>query len=121
MDKVKKFFCGFKYATNGILETIKNELNIKVHFFIMFLVIILGFLLIISVFEWIICIILFSIVIAAEIFNTAIEHIVNNLVSDKNEYARMAKDASAGAVLVLAIGSAIIGTIIFLPKILQII
>lgn len=120
-DKFKKFFLGFKYAINGICETIKNELNIKIHIVIMLIVIILGVLLRISILEWFICIILFAIVIAGELFNTAIENIVNNLMPNKNEYARMAKDASAGAVLTLAIGSAIIGCIIFLPKIIVII
>lgn len=115
---LNKFFCGFKYAFNGIFETIKNERNIKVHIFIMFLVIILGFFLKISILEWFICIILFAIVISGELFNTAIENIVDNLMPEKNEFARIAKDASAGAVLVLAIGSAIIGIIIFIPKIL---
>lgn len=117
---MKKFLLGFKYAFNGIIETIKKERNIKIHFLVMFLVIVLGFLLQISTLEWIICIILFSIVIAGELFNTAIENVVNNLMPEKNEFARMAKDASAGAVLVLAIGSSIIGIIIFLPKILLI-
>lgn len=117
---MKKFLLGFKYAFNGIFETLKKERNIKIHFCIMLLVIILGIILHISKSEWIICIVLFSIVIAGELFNTAIENVVNNLMPEKNEFARMAKDASAGAVLVLAIGASIIGIIIFLPKILVI-
>ena len=84
----------------------------------MILVIIFGVLFEISVIEWIICIILFGVVISAEIFNTAIENIVDNLIQEPNEYARMAKDASAGAVLIVAICSAIVGGVIFLPKIL---
>ena len=116
-DEIKKFFMGFKYAFTGIFETIKEERNIKVHIFIMTLVIIMGILLKISIAEWMICIILFSIVIAGEIFNTAIEKTVDMISKEKCELARRAKDSSAGAVLVLAIGAAIIGLIIFLPKI----
>lgn len=115
---LKKFLLGFKYAFNGIFETVRNERNIKVHIFIMFFVIISGFYFRISILEWFICIILFSIVIAGEIFNTAIENLVDFICPDKNEKARIIKDSSAGAVLVLAIGSAIIGFIIFIPKII---
>ena len=60
------------------------------------------------------------IVISAELFNTAIETIVDMVSPQKNEKAKLAKDISAGAVLILAIGSAIVGFIIFLPKIIAI-
>ena len=53
----------------------------------------------------------------AELFNTALETVVNLVSPEKNELARKAKDISAGAVLIVAIFSAIIGLIIFLPKV----
>ena len=115
---MKKFLNSFKYAFQGILTSFKSERNMKVHFLIMFLVIILGLLYKISKVEWMICIILFSIVIAGELINTAIEITVDIAMPEKNEKAKKAKDVSAGAVLVLAIGAAIIGLIIFIPKIL---
>ena len=114
---MKKFLNSFKYAFQGILTSFKSERNMKVHFLIMFLVIILGLLYKISKVEWMICIILFSIVIAGELINTAIEITVDIAMTEKNEKAKKAKDVSAGAVLVLAIGAAIIGLIIFIPKI----
>lgn len=117
-DWLIKFLLGFKYAFSGILETIKKERNIKVHIFVMLLVIIAGLYFKISLIEWFICIILFSIVISGEIFNTAIENLVDLVCPEKNEKAKIIKDASAGGVLILAIGSAIIGLIIFVPKIL---
>lgn len=87
----------------------------------MILVIIAGIILKISKIEWIICIILFGIVISAEMFNTAIEQTVDIAMPEKNEKAKIAKDVSAGAVLIVAIASAIIGLIIFIPKITNII
>ena len=114
---MKKFLNSFKYAFQGILTSFKSERNMKVHFLIMFLVIILGLLYKISKVEWMICIILFSIVIAGELINTAIEITVDIAMPEKNEKAKKAKDVSAGAVLVLAIGAAIIGLIIFIAKI----
>ena len=119
MNKIKELLLSFKYAIEGILQTIKSERNMKIHIFMMVLVIIFGIVFKISVFEWIICIILFSIVIGAELFNTAIENTVDIIMPQKNDKAKIAKDASAGAVLVLSIGSAVIGLIIFIPKLLN--
>ena len=83
----------------------------------MILVIIVGILFKINKYEWIICVICFAIVIGGELFNTAIETVVDMVMPYKNEKAKIAKDVSAGAVLVLAMGAAIVGFIIFMPKI----
>lgn len=114
--KSKKIANSFKYALQGFYSAIKTERNMKIHIFIMILVIIAGILLRINKYEWVICIICFAIVIGGELFNTAIETIVDMLMPYKNEKAKIAKDISASGVLVLAIGAAIIGLIIFLPK-----
>ena len=115
--KTKKILNSFKYAFQGIITSFKTERNMKIHV-IMLLVIIAGILLKISNIEWFICIILFTLVISAELFNTAIETVVDMITTEKNEKAKIAKDVSAGAVLILAIGSAIVGLMIFIPKII---
>lgn len=117
--KTKKLINSFKYAIQGFLMSFRKERNMKIHFFIMIAVIVLGLLLKISKAEWIICIILFGIVIAGEMFNTAIETTVDIAMPQKNPKAKIAKDVSAGGVLILAITSAIIGGMIFIPKILE--
>ena len=120
MRKMKKIRNSFKYAIEGIWTSFKTERNMKIHIFIMILVIIAGIILKINKSEWIICIILFAIVIGSELFNTSIETIVDIVMPEKNEKAKIAKDVSAGAVLVVAIGAAIIGLVIFVPRILNI-
>ncbi len=120
MRKMKKIRNSFKYAIEGIWTSFKTERNMKLHIFIMILVIIAGIILKINKSEWIICIILFAIVIGSELFNTSIETIVDMVMPEKNEKAKIAKDVSAGAVLVVAIGAAIIGLVIFVPRILNI-
>ena len=120
MRKMKKIRDSFKYAIEGIWTSFKTERNMKIHIFIMILAIIAGIILKINKSEWIICIILFAIVIGSELFNTSIETIVDMVMPEKNEKAKIAKDVSAGAVLVVAIGAAIIGLIIFAPRILNI-
>lgn len=115
----KKIVNSFKYAIEGIVASFKSERNMKIHVLIMTLVIIAGIFLKINTFEWIICIILFAMVIGAEMFNTAIETVVDIVMPEKNEKAKIAKDVSAGVVLIFAIAAAIIGIRIFLPKILE--
>lgn len=115
--KTKKLVNSFKYAFEGLKASFKTERNMKIHILIMILTIIAGFALKISTLEWIICITLFGIVISAELFNTAIETIVDMITPYREPKAKLAKDISAGAVLVLAISSIIIGLIIFIPKI----
>ena len=116
---MKRFFNSFVYAINGIFNTIKNEKNIKIQILIMILVIILGIILRISLLEWIICIVLFGMVFSMEVMNTAIEDAVDLVSKEKTELARLAKDAAAGAVLINSIVAAIVGVMIFLPKIMK--
>ena len=113
----KKLALSFKYAFIGIITALKREQNMKIHFLIMSLVIIFGFIYHISCMEWIICLICFALVISLEMVNTAIESTVNLITKERVALAKIAKDMAAGSVLVAAIISAIIGLIIFIPKI----
>ncbi len=114
---MKKFLLSFKYAIDGIITTIIEERNIKIHLLAIIVVIIMGLAYKISSIEWIICIILFGLVIATEMLNTAIENAVDLVTDEKNIFAKKAKDAAAGSVLISSIVSAIIAGIIWIPKI----
>ncbi len=117
--KNKKLLNSFKYAFKGIFSSFKSERNMKIHVLIMLIVILMGIFFHISIGEWIICLILFCLVISGELFNTAIETTVDLVSLKENYQAGLAKDIAAGAVLVLAFGSALIGLIIFVPKIIS--
>lgn len=119
--KNKKLINSFKYAFSGIKSAFKTERNMKIHISIMTLTIILGILLKIKLWEWIVCISWFALVIGGELFNTAIEFVVDLASPNKNELAKLSKDIAAGGVLIFAIGSAIVGSLIFIPKIINII
>ena len=118
VNKSKNVISSFKYAFQGMFSALKTERNLKIHITIMILVIIAGIVLKISKIEWIICIILFGLVIGGEMLNSAIETVVDIAMPDINPKAKFAKDAAAGAVLVFAIASAIIGFMIFGPKLI---
>ncbi len=117
--KNKKLINSFKYAFKGIGSSFWTERNMKIHFTIMAIVIVMGFIFKISRIEWLVCISWFALVIGGEMFNTAIEQVVDIAMPKKDPRAKLAKDVSAGGVLVFAIGSAIVGLIIFVPKILE--
>ena len=117
-EKHKKLINSFKYAFAGLISSLKTEQNMRIHILAVILVIIAGFVLKISLIEWCICITLCGMVIFAELINTAIETTVDIAMPEINEKAKLAKDISAAAVLVLAISSAIVGCIIFVPKII---
>lgn len=111
-----KLTLSFKYASEGIITTIKEERNMFIHFLIAIIVVITGIYVRISLNEWFICLLLFALVFSLELINTAIENTVDLVATKKNKKAKMAKDAAAGAVLIAAIFASIIGIIIFLPK-----
>lgn len=105
----------FKYAWEGLVAALRKEPNLKFHFLAGLLVLLLSAFLGISREDWMIIIILIGFVIAVELTNTAIEAVVNAFVDVQHPGAKLAKDISAGAVLVSAITAAIIGLMIFLP------
>ena len=117
VEKSKKLINSFKYAIQGILSSFKTERNMKIHIFVMILVITAGILLKINRYEWIICVLCFAMVIGGELLNTAIETVVDIAMPYIIEKAKYAIVVSAVAVLVFAIGAAICGLIIFVPKI----
>lgn len=117
--KNKKLLNSFKYAFEGVISAFKSERNMKIHVSVLVLVVIFGIFLKLKTWEWVVLVSWFSMVIGGELFNTAIEIVVDLAMPDINEFAKRAKDISAGGVLVFAIGSVIVGLIIFLPKIIN--
>ena len=111
-----RFVRSFKYALNGIKRVFSTEANMKIHLVFMVFVIIAGFIFMISVTEWLICLVSFGMVIGMEMMNTALEKWVDFVSPEYHEAAGQAKDIAAGAVLVVAVFAAIAGLIIFLPK-----
>lgn len=108
----------FSFAFRGILEVLKKERNIKIHLFFAFLAVFLGIVLGIDFVSWAVVVLTIAVVLAAEIFNSSLEAVCN-LLKEKlglgYEETRFARDTAAGAVLVLAIASVLVGFLIFLP------
>ena len=118
--KKDPLYKSFGYAFQGIFNTIRTERNIKIHCAAAILVTIFGIWLQIAKTEWMICFILFGLILALELVNTAVEATVDLFTEERKPLAKKAKDAAAGAVLIVAIFAAVIGILIFIPKLLDV-
>lgn len=112
---MKAFIKGFGYAFRGIAFGVINERNMRFH--VSMFVYMMFFLLYYDFFEvsktqFAILLMMSSLVMAGELFNTGIERAADAATLEKNEFVKIAKDAAAGAVLVLAIFSVAVGIII---------
>ena len=108
----------FAVAGKGITTALKNELHLRVHLLAAVLVVLAGWLLHISSTEWMFLLMCMGGVITAELFNTAIEKLVDLVSPEYNTKAGFIKDVAAGAVLISAMIAALVGFIIFIPKLI---
>ena len=113
---MRKRIQSFGYASRGIRLVFSSEANMKIHILIAVVVVICGFFFNISISEWIYCLLCIGLVFSAEMINTAIENVVDLASPEHHELAGKAKDIAAGAVLICAIISVLIGLLIFVPK-----
>jgi diacylglycerol kinase (ATP) len=113
-----QFLTSFKYAFNGIAKSVYIESKIRFHYLAAVAVIIAGFFFNVSLTSWALLVFAIGLVIVSEMFNTAIEKIVDLVSPQQHPLAGLVKDLAAGAVLISAITAAIIGLLVFLPEIL---
>jgi diacylglycerol kinase (ATP) len=109
---MKNRVASFGFAFNGLFCAIVHEVHMKIHLCALVLVILSGFYLEIDTSEWIAVTICCGLVIAAELFNTAIERICDLISTEKMPQIKYIKDISAAAVLVLSITSLCVAALI---------
>ena len=117
--KKEPLYKSFGYAFEGIFAGIRKERNMKIHCVAVIGVTAAGIVFHISALEWCICLVLFGMIMALELVNTAIEAVVDLGTEEKRPLAKLAKDTAAGAALIAALMAAAAGLMIFLPKLLQ--
>jgi len=105
-------------ALKGLHLVIKTERNARIITLLGVLTIAAGFLFHISLLEFVIVIIVITIVFAFETFNTITEILLDLVIPEKDPHVKVLKDIASGTVLIASINAVIIGIIIFLPKIL---
>jgi len=105
----------FGFAFSGIWTVIRYERNIKIHLFATIIAIFLAIYLNISRTDWLVLLLVIALVISLELINSSIEAVVDLASPEIHPLAKKAKDVAAGAVLVAAIVSLIIGVLLFFP------
>jgi diacylglycerol kinase len=114
---LKKFFLGFVYAFQGLAILLKTERNFKFHLFAFFCISITSFIFRINQSEWFAILIISSVILTAEAFNSALEKLCNHLHPEIHPAIKSIKDIAAASVLISSIIAVIIAGIIFLPRI----
>ena len=116
-NTLKKFFLGFVYAFQGLAILLKTERNFKFHLFAFFCISIASFFFRINQSEWFAVLIISSVILTAEAFNSALEKLCNHLHPEIHPAIKSIKDIAAASVLISSIIAVAIAGIIFLPRI----
>jgi diacylglycerol kinase (ATP) len=106
------------HAVRGILFCAGNEANFRIEVFAAVAVIAAGILLGLSAGEWLCIAGCITVVLVAEVLNTAVEKLCDLYSTSNNPQIKIIKDVAAGAVLMAVCGSIAAGLIIFLPKVI---
>lgn len=118
--KVRKLIDSFNYAIEGIIYAVRTQRNMRIHMVVALLVLTACFFYDLKKFELLILIITITLVITAELINTAVEAAVDVTANYYHPLAKIAKNTAAGAVLVTAINAVVVGYIIFWDKLAMI-
>lgn len=113
MNKNKSFLMSLKFALEGLMMPFLEERNLRIHFSFANLIIIFAYHFGITKTQWAILILTIAMVIFSELVNTAIENAVDTATREINKSAKIAKDTAAGAVLLCALTSIVMGFILF--------
>lgn len=115
----QKFYQSFQTAFRGIITGLSCERNFQIHLVMAVITIFLMLFLGGTAIEWSLIILAIVAVMTLELVNTALEQLIDFLNPERHPTIKTAKDMLGGAVLVAAIGAAVIGVIIIIPKILD--
>jgi len=118
---MKRILTSFQHAFEGLLTLWKEEPNARIHSLAVIIVILAGIFFEVNKWEWLMLTLMMGLVITAELFNTAIERIMDHVTPEKHPKVKVIKDLSAAAVLVLALTALVVGGIIFFPKIMSVV
>lgn len=115
----RTLFRSFGYAFQGLFHATSHNQNMIIHIVVAILVVVASIIIKVTPFEMAILGIMIILVVLAEMINTAIEEMVDLIIAEHHRQAKIAKDVASGMVLVAAVGSVIVGILIFVPHILK--
>jgi diacylglycerol kinase len=116
---IKKRITAFRVAFEGIMAAFKKELHLKIHALATLLVMICSIYFKVSKYEFLLLVLCCGTVISLELINCAVERLTDERFKEQHPSAKYIKDVAAGAVLIAALTSAVIGVLIFYPYIFK--
>jgi diacylglycerol kinase (ATP) len=114
--KIKKFTESFNHAIEGVIYAVRTQRNMKIHLVIAILVLFFSLFFNFSKLEMVILLITVTSVIVLEMINTAIEATIDVLANYYHPLAKIAKNVSAGAVLVASANAIVVAYLLFFDK-----
>jgi diacylglycerol kinase len=117
-QRAQSVWQSFRYAFDGFVFALRTQRNLRIHMVIFVGVFALAYWLHVSAVRWGILLVVASLVIMAELFNTAIEVAVDLASPGYHELAKIAKDIAAAGVLVTAFLAFVTGLVIFAPALI---
>ncbi len=115
----KRVWHKFSNAFRGLYVMIKEEKSLWVHFSVAVIVIIFGIVFQLTNIEWALIVFAIGLVISFEMFNTAIEYLIDIVSFEYNLKAKKIKDVAAMATLFVTFIAVIIGLLVFVPAIMR--
>jgi undecaprenol kinase len=114
---MKRWGRGVGFAFEGIISAIKTEPNLRFHIVAAVVILTLAAFFGFQRWEWIVLLLTISLVVVLELVNTAVEKTVDLVTDSIHPLAKLAKDISAGAVLISVIFAIVVGILLFYPYI----
>ncbi len=114
---IRRRINSFRFAFRGLADVVRSQPNARIHLLAAIAAAATAIWLQVSAIEWVALVVCIAGVLALEAANTAIEHLTDLVSPDFHPLAGKAKDAAAAAVLVMALGAAIVGMVIFGPRV----
>ncbi len=112
---MNRFLLGVRHALSGLVHAVRRERNFRIELILGLTALAMAWWLQISRVEWLAVVICCGLVLSAELLNTAIEHLADTNGPGHSEQIRVIKDVAAGAVLLAAVVSFVVGVVVFLP------
>jgi diacylglycerol kinase (ATP) len=106
----------FNFAIEGVVHVLRTQRNLRIHFAVAVIVLVLAVLVGVSKIELIALLIAIAFVLVAEMINTAIEGAIDAATTSFDPMAKLAKDIAAGAVLISAVTAVAVGYLVFAGK-----
>lgn len=119
MPRTRPLFQSFRASVEGLAAALRSERNLRLHMLAAIAAVALGLWLDLARWEWLVLILVIGFVLALELLNTAVEHVLDALIQYHHPKVKLIKDTMAATVLVSALVAVIIGLMIFIPHLLE--